>query len=263
MTAHARGPSLGSRSPTTGPRLDVESQRGSRGQPPAVLLSPEHGGLYLRRRRRPAAAGSPRSTSRRPPRPCHDTAVCRARRLQSGQREPAARRGPHTVRLPGSAGPGPESALGADGQAGRAPPAQSPLQPSQHPSPPAETPGAAPSVASAGQPAGRSESRAGLSQAELPQGTACLGPGPAGPRPLRQPPPPTLWVSTPDAPNPRPCYLPGRLTLGHCRPVIPLPPREEPPTPLGEGSEGSWGSLPCPLPQASESTVTVHRPHRW
>lgn len=119
MTAHARGPSLGSRSPTTGPRLDVESQRGSRGQPPAVLLSPEHGGLYLRRRRRPAAAGSPRSTSRRPPRPCHDTAVCRARRLQSGQREPAARRGPHTVRLPGSAGPGPESALGADGQ-GRA-----------------------------------------------------------------------------------------------------------------------------------------------
>lgn len=53
--------------------------------PSGCPRSLEPGDLYLRRRRRPAAAGSPRSTSRRPPRPCRGTAVCRARHLQSGR----------------------------------------------------------------------------------------------------------------------------------------------------------------------------------
>lgn len=53
--------------------------------PSAVTCCPAVRGarrLYLHRRRRQAAAGSPQSKSRRPPRPCPGTAVYRARRLQ-------------------------------------------------------------------------------------------------------------------------------------------------------------------------------------
>lgn len=117
----------------TGPRRvrSVKQRRGQR--PPAALLWPELGDGYLHRRRCRAAAGSPRSRSRRPPPPRLGTAVCRGRRLESEQ-----------IRATGSQTPT-SNALRVDDTRDTGSPGWSPPSPARHPSlPEGDPPGPGP-----------------------------------------------------------------------------------------------------------------------
>ena len=118
----------------TGPRR-VQSVKQRRGQrPPAALLWPELGDGYLHRRRCRAAAGSPRSRSRRPPPPCLGTAVCRGRHLESEQIRATGGQTPTTslwrFRLP----VGQANALRVDDTRDTGSPGWSPPSPAWHPS---------------------------------------------------------------------------------------------------------------------------------